>query len=71
MFSAVFVNQAEYTAYLVVMALLPWTIWRLDVALLGRRWLPAAQAGALWGLAALSGYPAPIIIGGCYSGAWS
>ncbi len=70
MFSANFTGQAEYTAYLVVMALLPWTLWRLDVALEQRRLLPAAQAGALWGLAALSGYPGLIIIGECYLAGW-
>jgi hypothetical protein len=71
MFSAAFVNQAEYTAYLVAMSLLPWTLWRLDVALTQWRFLPAAQAGALWGLAALSGYPALVIIGGCWLGGWA
>ncbi|MGO8688608.1 MAG: hypothetical protein ACLQLG_03160, partial [Thermoguttaceae bacterium] len=70
MFSAAFTGQAEYMAYLVVMALLPWTLWRLDAALDERRWLPAAQAGALWGLAALAGYPGLIIIGECYLAAW-
>ena len=33
MFSAVFTGQAEYTAYLTVMALLPWALWRLEVAI--------------------------------------
>ena len=66
MFSAVFTNQAEFTAYLVVMSALPWTLWRLDVALAQHRLLPAAQAGAIWGLAALSGYPAHTIIGSCW-----
>ena len=71
MFSAVFTNQAEFTAYLVVMSALPWTLWRLDVALAEHRLLPAAQAGAIWGLAALSGYPAHTIIGSCWLGAWA
>ena len=67
MFSAVFTNQTEYTAYLVVMSALPWTLWRLEVALERQRLRPA-EAGAIWGLAALSGYPAMIIIGECYLG---
>jgi hypothetical protein len=70
MFSAVFTGEAEYTAYLVVMAVLPWTLWRLEAALETRRLWPAAEAGALWGAAALSGYPAMIIIGTCYLGLW-
>ena len=45
---------------------------RFDVALASLRFRPAAQAGALWGLSALSGYPAIVILGGlrrcCSSG---
>jgi hypothetical protein len=70
MFSAAFTNQTEYTAYLTVMSLLPWALWRLEVALDRQRLRPAAEAGAIWGLAALSGYPAMIIIGECYFGLW-
>jgi hypothetical protein len=55
MFSAVFTGQTEYTAYLTVMSLLPWALWRLEVALDDQRLRPAAEAGAIWGLAALSG----------------
>jgi hypothetical protein len=70
MFSAIYTGHAQHTAYLVVMSLLPWTLWRLDVAIRERRIGPAAEAGAIWGLAALSGYPALIIIGECYLGLW-
>jgi hypothetical protein len=70
MFSAVFTGQAEYTAYLAVMALLPWTLWRLEVACQTWRLRPAAEAGALWGIAALSGYPGMFIIGTCYLAFW-
>jgi hypothetical protein len=69
--SAVFAGQTEYTAYLVVMAAVPWTLWRLEVAIDSQRMLPGFQAGAIWGLAALSGYPSLIIIGYCYLAAWS
>ncbi len=70
MFSSVFTGEAEYTTYLTVMAALPWTLWRLEVALKSQRWFPAVEAGAIWGLTALSGYPAMIIAGYCYLGLW-
>ncbi len=70
MFSATFTNQAEYTTYLTVMAMLPWVLWRLEAAVQAQRLLPAVEAGALWGLTALSGYPALIIIGYCYLALW-
>jgi len=69
-FSAVFTGQAEYTAYLVVMAAVPWTLWRLEAGIDSQYMLPGIQAGAIWGLAALSGYPSLIIIGYCYLAAW-
>jgi hypothetical protein len=42
----------------------PWFIWRFDLALTSLRFRPAAQAGALWGLSALGGYPAIVILSG-------
>ena len=44
-FSAVFTGQAEYTAYLVVMAAIPWTLWRLEVAIASQRMAPVARRG--------------------------
>jgi len=70
MFSAIYTGHAEHTPHLVTMSLLPWCLWRLDVAFLQRRLRPAAEAGALWGLAALSGYPGLWIIGECYLALW-
>ena len=70
MFSSVFTSQLEYLAYLTVMSLLPWTLWRLEAAMDTRRLRPALEAGAIWGLTALSGYPAMFIIGEFYLGLW-
>ena len=50
-------GHAEHTAYVHAFAALPWMIWRLDCGLMGRRLGPAVQAGAIWGLSALAGYP--------------
>ena len=71
-FSAVFTGQAEHTTYVTVMALLPWVLWRLEIAFEQWRLRPAVEAGAIWGLTALSGYPAMIIevIATSASGCW-
>jgi hypothetical protein len=75
--SAIYTCHAEHTSLLVTMSLAPWVLWRLDVALgddvsarMGRSLLAAAQAGVLWGLSALGGYPGLVLVGGGYSIAW-
>lgn len=70
MFCAVYMGHAQHTSYLVAMSWLPWLVWRLDVAVQQRRLIPAAQAGALWGLSALGGYPGMIVASGGYAGLW-
>ena len=61
-FSGIYVGMAEHTPMLYSFAFLPFFLWRLDVALSSRRFKPAAEAGALWGLSALAGYPALTIL---------
>jgi hypothetical protein len=70
-FSGFFVGHAQHTSSLYSMAALPWLVWRLDVALTGKRWLPAVQAGALWGLSALGGYPQLTILSGGFVVLWA
>ena len=57
-FSGFYTGHAEHTSVVYSHSFLPFIIWRLDVAIVRRRFLPAVQAGALWGLSALAGYPA-------------
>jgi hypothetical protein len=71
LFSGFYTGHASHTSYLVSASFLPWIVWRTDVALLTRRWLPAIEAGALWGLSALSGYPAFAILSGCFVASWA
>jgi hypothetical protein len=71
MFSAIYTGHAQHTSYLIALSWFPWVVWRLDTALLQRRFWPAVQAGALWGLSALGGYPGLIVAGGLYAGLWS
>jgi hypothetical protein len=71
LFSGLYVGQAEHIPILVSFSWLPWIIVRLDAARAERRWLPGAQAGALWGLSALYGYPAMTFLGPVFALAWT
>ncbi len=63
-FCGFYTAHAEHTTVLYSFSFVPWFIWRFDVALASLRFKPAAQAGALWGLSALGGYPAIVILSG-------
>jgi hypothetical protein len=63
-FCGFYTAHAEHTTVLYSFSFIPWCIWRFDVALASLRFKPTAQAGALWGLSALGGYPAIIILSG-------
>jgi len=56
--------HAEHTTVLYSFSFLPLFIWRFDAALTSHRLRPAVEAGALWGLSALGGYPAIVILSG-------
>jgi hypothetical protein len=63
-FCGFYTAHAEHTTVLYSFSFLPWMVWRFDVAVTGLRWRPAAEAGALWGLSALGGYPAIVTLNG-------
>ncbi len=69
-FSGVLMTDAQHMPYLIGFYSLPWVIWRLDVGLREGRYMACAEAGALWGLSALSGYPGIVIMNGCFAGLW-
>jgi hypothetical protein len=71
LFCGVYTGNAEHTPWITAFSFLPITIWRLDVALSSRQLQPAAEAGAVWGLSALAGYPGVIIITGCFAALWA
>jgi hypothetical protein len=71
LFNGVYTGNAEHTSWLVGFSFLPWIVWRLDEALRRRSARIAAEAGALWGLSALSGYPGLVIITGCFAAIWA
>jgi len=70
-FSGFQTGHMGHTSVVYCMSLLPWILWRLDRALVSRRLVPAIQAGGLWGLAGLAGYPAITILHGCIAACWA
>jgi hypothetical protein len=71
LFCGFYTGHAEHTSSVLAFSALPLVIWRLEVALSSQRLQPALEAGALWGLSALSGYPAQTILTGCYAALWA
>lgn len=71
LFCGIYITNAEHISWLVGFSFLPIIIWRLDVALIYKRLMPALQAGALWGLSALSGYPGFTVLTVLYCGVWA
>ncbi len=63
--------NAQHTALIGAFSYLPLIIWRLEVSLSSQKLWPSVEAGALWGLSALSGYPGLTIITGCFCGLWA
>ena len=71
LFNGSYTGNAEHTSCIVALSFLPLIVWRLDDALVSRRLRSAAEAGALWGLSALSAYPALTIITGFFCVLWT
>ena len=70
-FCSFYTGHAEHTSFVYSFSLLPWFIWRLDRALLARSLWAAVQAGALWGLSALGGYPQLTFLSACFFSLWA
>ncbi len=70
-FSGFYIGHAEHISMIHSIAWLPFVIWRLDVGLLDRRWLPFVQAGAIWGLSALAGYHGLTVSTGLFAFFWA
>jgi hypothetical protein len=68
--SGIYTGHAQSTSFLHSIAFLPLMLWRLDAAFIERRLAPALQAGALYGLSALGGYPAFTILTAGYAMLW-
>ena len=60
--SGFYTGHAEHTSSVYSLSFLPWILWRLDAGLDRRDWWCGVQAGFLYGLSALGGYPAFTIL---------
>ncbi|MGB7552983.1 MAG: YfhO family protein [Candidatus Korobacteraceae bacterium] len=69
--SGFYTGHAEHTAHIYSVSLLPWMLWRFDIALLRRSYWPAVQAGAIYGVSALGGYPVYTIVTPAFLLLWS
>lgn len=70
MFSGFYVGNAEHTSILFAWAWLPAVLWRLEVALTEGSSPAAAQAGLLFGLSAIGGYPGVVFTNGVFLAFW-
>ena len=70
-FCGFYAGHAEHTTFICSFSFLPFVFWRLDVALRSAELRAAAEAGAAWGLSALSGYPSLTIMTGGFVVLWS
>lgn len=69
--SGFYTGHAEHTSSIYSVSFLPWIVWRLHAALENRRVWPAVQAGVLYGLSALGGYPQLTILTGFFVAIWA
>lgn len=68
--SGFYTGHGQHTTILYSFSFLPWILWRFDVALARRSYWNMVLAGVLWGLSALGGYPALVILDPVFLGLW-
>jgi hypothetical protein len=69
--SGFYTGNAEHTPLIATMSSLPWVLWRVDTAITSGRWSPALQAGAIWGMFGVGGYPGLVLLNACFTGLWA
>ncbi|MGE0126474.1 MAG: hypothetical protein AB7U82_00080 [Blastocatellales bacterium] len=70
-FSGIFIGHAEHVSWLTAFSAMPWVIWRIEAAISSGKLQPAVEAGAIWGLSALGGYPGQTMITGAFAALWA
>ncbi len=62
MASGFFTGHAEHTSYLKSYSPVTLILWRLEAGLQSNRKLPYAEAGIIWGMSGLGGYPGILLL---------
>ncbi|MCG3159571.1 MAG: hypothetical protein JMDDDDMK_00565 [Acidobacteria bacterium] len=70
-FSGIFTGHAEHLSWLTAFSAMPWVIWRIEAAVSSGKLQPGIEAGAIWGLSALGGYPAQVMVTGSFAALWA
>ena len=65
-----YTGHAQHMSILYSFSYIPWIVWRFDDAIVRRSYWSMVQAGVLWGLSALGGYPALTILDPMFLGLW-
>ncbi len=68
--SGFYTGHGQHTTILYSFSFVPWIVWRFDVAITRKSYWDMVPAGVLWGLSALGGYPALIIMDPMFLGLW-
>jgi hypothetical protein len=66
-----YTGHGEHTSTIYSLSFIPWILWRFDVSLVRRDYWTSAEAGLLWGLSALGGYPELVILDVMFLVAWA
>lgn len=66
-----YTGHGEHTSSLYSFSFLPWIVWRFDLALERRSYWNMVEAGVLWGVSALGGYPAVVILDPIFLTLWA
>src|SRR5262245_41308287 len=70
-FSGIYIGHAEHNSWITAFSARSWIIWRIEAAVSSGKFRPGIEAGAIWGLSALGGYPAQAMITGCFAALWA
>lgn len=66
-----YIGHGQHTSFIQSFSFLPLIVWRFEVALTEKSSMAAVQAGSLWGLSALGGYPGLTIATAFFLGLWT
>ncbi len=69
--SGFYTAHGEHTSIIYSISFLPWIVWRFDIALARRSYWSMVQTGVLWGMSALGGYPAIVILDPIFLTFWA